>query len=205
MAFMSRFSRSSRSRSSSRSPSRGQSGRASPSPVLSVTELERLLSTGKTACNHTDEVWPNLYIGDQDIASDRRELVRLGITHILNCAQSKWRGGAENYTGMNITYHGIEAHDSPSFDMSVNFYPAAEFIHRALSAGGKVLVHCAVGLSRSATLVLAYLMIRQNLTLVEAIRTVKDHRGVVPNRGFLRQLSGLDGILRESRQGAAHS
>lgn len=38
---------------------------------------------------------------------------------------------------MNITYHGIEAHDSPTFDMSVNFYPAAEFIHKALTAGGR--------------------------------------------------------------------
>ncbi|TNM92052.1 hypothetical protein fugu_019064 [Takifugu bimaculatus] len=119
MAFMSRFSR---SRSSSRSPNRKDNERASP--TLTVSELERLLCTGKTACNHADEVWPRLYIGDQDIASDRRELTKLGITHILNCAQSKWRGGAEHYAGMNITYHGIEAHDSPTFDMSVNFYPA---------------------------------------------------------------------------------
>lgn len=173
------------------------------------------------------------------MASDRRELTKLGITHILNCAQSKWRGGAEYYAGMDITYHGIEAHDSPTFDMSVNFYPAAEFIHKALASGGndtrwepglvkavnrgvvklnrtdrssvfcvcpgKVLVHCTVGVSRSATLVLAYLMIRQNLTLVEAIKTVKDHRGVIPNRGFLRQLNGLDGILRESRKVAQQS
>lgn len=72
----------------------------------------------------------------RDIASDRRELAKLGITHVLNCAQSKWRGGAEHYAGMNITYHGIEAHDSPTFDMSVNFYPAAEFIHKALTSGG---------------------------------------------------------------------
>ncbi|XP_072514433.1 dual specificity protein phosphatase 26 isoform X3 [Salminus brasiliensis] len=133
----------SRSRSNSRSPSRRESDKGSP--VLTIAELERLLYTGKTACNHADEVWPRLYIGDQDIASDRRELIKLGITHILNCAQSKWRGGAEYYEGMNITYHGIEAHDSPSFDMSVNFYPAAEFIHKALSMGGTVLVHCAVG------------------------------------------------------------
>ncbi|KAM6986443.1 dual specificity protein phosphatase 26 [Aplochiton taeniatus] len=195
MAFMSRFSR---SRSNSRSPNRKDSDRGSS--MLTVSELERLLYTGKTACNHADEVWPNLYIGDQEIASDRKELAKLGITHILNCAQSKWRGGAEYYAGMDITYQGIEAHDSPTFDMSVNFYPAAEFIHKALSSRGKVLVHCAVGVSRSATLVLAYLMIRQNLTLVEAIKTVKDHRGVIPNRGFLRQLSGLDGILRDSRK-----
>ncbi|XP_061603435.1 dual specificity protein phosphatase 26-like [Phyllopteryx taeniolatus] len=197
MAFASRFSR---SRSTSPSPS---AARRRESPPVSVSELQRLLSSGKTACNHADEVWPGLYIGDQNMASDHRELARVGITHIVNCAQSKWRGGgADCYAGMNVTYLGIEAHDSPAFDMTKNFYPAADFVHKALTRGGKVLVHCAVGLSRSATLVLAYLMIRQNLTLVEAIKTVKDRRGVTPNRGFLRQLNGLDGILRESRRTA---
>uniref|UniRef100_A0A8C6V0Q2 Dual specificity protein phosphatase 26 n=1 Tax=Neogobius melanostomus TaxID=47308 RepID=A0A8C6V0Q2_9GOBI len=57
---------------------------------------------------------------------------------------------------------------------------------------GKVLVHCHVGVSRSATLVLAYLMLKQNLTLVEAICLVKENRGVIPNRGFLRQLIDLN-------------
>lgn len=60
MAFMSRLSR---SRSNSRSPSRKDSEKGSS--VLTVSELERLLYTGKTACNHADEVWPRLYIGDQ--------------------------------------------------------------------------------------------------------------------------------------------
>lgn len=78
-----------------------------------------------------------VFVPCREIASDRRELVKLGITHILNCAQSKWRGGAEYYEGMNITYQGIEAHDSPTFDMSVNFYPASEFMHKALSSGGE--------------------------------------------------------------------
>ncbi|XP_061657469.1 dual specificity protein phosphatase 26-like isoform X2 [Syngnathoides biaculeatus] len=187
------------SRSTSPSPAR-----RCESPPVSVSELQRLLSSGKTACNHADEVWPGLYIGDQNMASDLRELARVGISHIVNCAQSKGRG-ADCYAGMNVTYLGIEAHDSPAFDMSKNFYPVADFIHKALSRGGKVLVHCAVGLSRSATLVLAYLMIRQNLTLVEAIKTVKDRRGVTPNRGFLRQLNGLDGILRESRRAKTES
>ncbi|KAG9354869.1 hypothetical protein JZ751_001582 [Albula glossodonta] len=163
--------------------------------MLTVFELERLLYTGKSILSHADEVYPRLYIGDQEIASNRRELSKLGITHILNCAHSKWRGGAEYYEGMNITYQGVEAHDTPTYDMSVNFYSAAEFIHTALSTGGRILVHCAVGVSRSATLVLAYLMIRQNMTLVDAIKTVKDQRGIIPNRGFLRQLIDLDGKL----------
>nr|XP_033806052.1 dual specificity protein phosphatase 26 [Geotrypetes seraphini]XP_033806054.1 dual specificity protein phosphatase 26 [Geotrypetes seraphini]XP_033806055.1 dual specificity protein phosphatase 26 [Geotrypetes seraphini]XP_033806056.1 dual specificity protein phosphatase 26 [Geotrypetes seraphini] len=194
MAFISRLSG-----RRSHSPSRSSSEASNP-PVLSVFELERLLYTGKTACNHADEVWPSLYLGDQDIAADRRELSRLGITHILNASHSKWRGGPEYYEGMRITYQGIEAQDSPTFDMSVHFYPAADFIHKALrESGGKILVHCAVGVSRSATLVLAYLMIHHHMALVEAIKTVKDHRGIIPNRGFLRQLVALDNSLRLKR------
>ena len=38
-------------------------------PFLNVFELERLLYTGKTACNHADEVWPGLYLGDQYVPS----------------------------------------------------------------------------------------------------------------------------------------
>uniref|UniRef100_A0A8C8S1L7 Dual specificity protein phosphatase n=1 Tax=Pelusios castaneus TaxID=367368 RepID=A0A8C8S1L7_9SAUR len=137
----------------------------------------------------------------RDIAANRRELARLRITHILNASHSRWRGGAEYYEGTAIHYQGIEAHDSPSFDMSPYFYPAADFIHQALSkSGGRILVHCAVGVSRSATLVLAYLMIHHHMTLVEAIKTVKDHRGIIPNRGFLHQLVTLDNSLRLKRR-----
>ncbi|XP_053573729.1 dual specificity protein phosphatase 26-like [Bombina bombina] len=169
-------------------------------PVLNVFELEKLLYTGKAGWRHVDEVWPGLYLGDQEIAANKSELLHLGITHILNVTHSKWRGGEEYYKGMNISYKGIEAQDSPSFDMSVYFYPASEFIHGALRLrGGKILVHCAVGVSRSATLVLAYLMIHHNMTLVEAITTVKEQRGIIPNRGFLGQLVNLDNQLRRNR------
>uniref|UniRef100_A0A8C5IGI2 Dual specificity protein phosphatase n=2 Tax=Passeriformes TaxID=9126 RepID=A0A8C5IGI2_JUNHY len=133
-----------------------------------------------------------------DIASNRRELLQLRITHVLNASHCRWRGGADYYEGTGIRYLGIEAHDSPSFDMSPYFYPAADFIHQALNEG-RILVHCAVGVSRSATLVLAYLMIRHHMPLVEAIKTVKDHRGIIPNRGFLRQLVALDNALRLQR------
>nr|KAF6427437.1 dual specificity phosphatase 26 [Rousettus aegyptiacus] len=152
MTFMARFSR-----SSSRSPVRTRGALeempAVQHPFLNVFELERLLYTGKTACNHADEVWPGLYLGDQDIANNHRELRRLGITHVLNASHSRWRGTPEAYDGLGIRYLGVEAHDSPAFDMSIHFQTAADFIHRALSQpGGKILVHCAVGVSRSATI-----------------------------------------------------
>nr|XP_025849364.1 dual specificity protein phosphatase 26 isoform X2 [Vulpes vulpes] len=135
MTFMARFSR-----SSSRSPVRTRGALeempAVQHPFLNVFELERLLYTGKTACNHADEVWPGLYLGDQDIANNRRELRRLGITHVLNASHSRWRGTPEVYQGLGIRYLGVEAHDSPAFDMSIHFQTAADFIHRALSQPG---------------------------------------------------------------------
>uniref|UniRef100_A0A3B3R9U5 Dual specificity protein phosphatase n=1 Tax=Paramormyrops kingsleyae TaxID=1676925 RepID=A0A3B3R9U5_9TELE len=170
------------------------------SPPLSVLELQQLLVTGRSILNHADEVWPNLYIGDQDIPAFRSKLERLRISHILNCAHSEHHNNADYYKTIGITYLGIEAQDSPTFDMSVYFIPAADFIHQALSGGGRILIHCALGVSCSGTLVLAYLMIREHMTLVDAIMTVKDRRGIIPNRGFLRQLTVLDTNLRYGRR-----
>ena len=72
----------------------------------------------------------------RDIANNHRELRRLGITHVLNASHSRWRGTPEAYEGLGIRYLGVEAHDSPAFDMSIHFQTAADFIHRALSQPG---------------------------------------------------------------------
>uniref|UniRef100_H2S0M5 Dual specificity protein phosphatase n=1 Tax=Takifugu rubripes TaxID=31033 RepID=H2S0M5_TAKRU len=166
------------------------------SPALAVSALERLLLTGKGISSHADEVWPRLYVGDQQSAGAGLSL--RGFTHVLNAAEGEGGGRPRVYEGLRIIYMGIQARDSCHFDLSVSFQAAADFIHRALSRGGKVLVHCHVGVSRSATLVLAYLMLKQHLTLVEAICAVKENRGIHPNRGFLRQLIGLEKQLKGS-------
>jgi hypothetical protein len=64
---------------------------------------------------------------------------------------------------------------------------------------GKVFVNCAVGVSRSAAVVLAYLMIHRHLSLVSSIRLVQQKRWVFPNRGFLQQLIALDRNLQRER------
>lgn len=62
-----------------------------------------------------------------------------------------------------------------------------------------------MGRSRSATLVLAYLMIEEKMTLVEAIEQVKCHRQIIPNWGFLKQLRDLDAFLLEQRSEHTHT
>ena len=64
----------------------------------------------------------------------------------------------------------------------------------------KLLVHCVMGRSRSATLFLAYLMIYENMTVVDAIEHVKKRRRIIPNFGFLKQLRELDEQLVEKRK-----
>lgn len=56
-----------------------------------------------------------------------------------------------------------------------------------------------MGRSRSAALVLAYLMMEHGLTVVDAIEHVRQRRCVLPNHGFLRQLRALDITLQEDR------
>ncbi|XP_034632967.1 dual specificity protein phosphatase 13-like isoform X1 [Trachemys scripta elegans] len=170
-----------------------------------LTELQRLLWTHKPSTGHVNEVWPNLYVGDLYTARDKEQLRRMGITHIVNAAAGRFHidTGAKFYRDLPVDYYGIEADDDPNFDLSIYFYQAARYIRAALnSPRGRVLVHCAMGISRSATLVLAFLMICENKTLVDAIQAVCKHRGVCPNSGFLKQLQELDmRLAREKGRG----
>ncbi|XP_043842350.1 dual specificity phosphatase 29 isoform X1 [Dromiciops gliroides] len=168
-------------------------------------ELERLFWKGSPQYTHVNEVWPKLYIGDEATALDRYSLEKSGFTHILNAAHGRWNvdTGPEYYRDMSIEYHGVEADDLPTFNLSEFFYSAAEFIDAALQSDrNKILVHCVMGRSRSATLVLAYLMIYRNMTVVEAIEQVAKNRCVLPNRGFLKQLRELDKQLLLQRRNA---
>ncbi|NXT21659.1 DS13B phosphatase, partial [Syrrhaptes paradoxus] len=178
-----------------RSASSRTPGSQSSARTPSLEELQRLLRTGTHRTGHVDEVWPNLYVGDLYVARDKVQLSQMGISHIVNAAAGRFRidTGPKFYKDLPVDYYGVEAEDDPNFDLSVYFYPVARYIRAALnSPRGKVLVHCAMGISRSATLVLAFLMICEDMTLADAIQTVRSHRGICPNSGFLKQLWELD-------------
>ncbi|NWI09027.1 DS13B phosphatase, partial [Crypturellus soui] len=188
-------------------------GRACPEPrgayeTPALADLQRLVWFRGGSENHVDQVWPNVYLGDAWAARNKTALQSLNITHILNAADGPYsiNTGAKYYNDLQIEYYGIEAFDDPSFDLSIFFYDAANFIGKALNTSrGKVFVHCAMGVSRSASLVLAFLMIHENMTLVDALKTVGSHRDICPNSGFLSQLRDLDIKLNEERKGPQES
>lgn len=125
---------------------------------------------------------------------------------MLNAAWGKQRGlglvntNAAYYCTANIEFMGIEALDIAVFPLFQHFQLAAEFIDSALKQNGKILVHCGEGISRSSTLVIAYLMMKCGFRVEDAVRQVVKHRNILPNQGFLLQLCQLhDQLMQRTR------
>ncbi|XP_050334291.1 dual specificity protein phosphatase 18 [Bactrocera neohumeralis] len=96
-------------------------------------------------------------------------------------------------------YLRINAYDRPATDLSVHFDEVADMIEEVRQLGGKSLVHCVAGVSRSATLCLAYLMKYGGMSLRAAYLHVKAIRPQIrPNTGFFQQLRCYEEQLRGS-------
>ncbi|RKP10944.1 protein-tyrosine phosphatase-like protein [Thamnocephalis sphaerospora] len=132
----------------------------------------------------TNEVIPGLYLGSHFSAKNRRILSEYGITHILQVTHFEKAQYPEDYQ-----YKVITLIDNASSNLMVHFSETHQFIDAGIASGGKVLVHCMAGVSRSATLVIAYLMWKRQLTVAESWDIVAKARSIIrPNIGFIYQL-----------------
>lgn len=150
-----------------------------------------------------DEVYPNIFVGDERTAKSKDFLHAAGITHVLNTAEGDNFGqvatGPSFYYGCEIQYLGLDLLDVPDAPISKYFERSNSFIETAINSGGKVLVHCLMGLSRSTTFVTAYLMMKKSMSAEEALRAIRSQRDVRPNDGFLMQLAILEDRIRNRR------
>uniref|UniRef100_S4RLF7 protein-tyrosine-phosphatase n=1 Tax=Petromyzon marinus TaxID=7757 RepID=S4RLF7_PETMA len=118
-------------------------------------------------------------------AQDLSKLQRLGIGLVLNVTAHYERGG--------LHYKRLPANDSDNDSDKQNlrqyFEEAFEFIEDAHRRGQGLLVHCQAGVSRSATIVIAYLMKHTRMTMTDAYKFVKGKRPIIsPNLNFMGQL-----------------
>ncbi|XP_029435074.1 inactive dual specificity phosphatase 27 isoform X2 [Rhinatrema bivittatum] len=169
-----------------------------------VLDLQRALMQDRLEAplNSVDEVWTNVFIAEKSVAVNKGRLKRMGITHILNAGHgTSVYTGPEFYAGMEIQYLGIEVDDFSDADISPHLRKGAEFLDEALlTYRGKVLVNSEMGISRSAILVAAYLMIFHHMTILEALMTIRKKRAIYPNDGFIMQLRELNEKLLEERE-----
>lgn len=135
-----------------------------------------------------DMIEEKLYLGNFDSTFKEQRLKSLGITHILGVMESfnfyrKFEG---------ITYMQIEIYDFPKANILKHIPSSLTFISQAMQSG-KVLVHCQMGISRSASIVASYIMVSRSLEFRPAIELIRQSRPCVyPNEGFQKQLSSID-------------
>jgi protein-tyrosine phosphatase len=128
----------------------------------------------------------NLFLGRYRATLDPLLLSTFGITHIVKCGRGYPRDEAAH---ARFGYLHIKANDTTEERLAPYFPQACDFIETALKSGGKLLIHCAAGISRSSTILLAYLMRSRRWTLKTAFDFVRDKRNIIrPNPTFAAEL-----------------
>ncbi|KAI7801852.1 protein phosphatase Slingshot homolog 3 [Triplophysa rosa] len=137
-----------------------------------------------------------LYLGSEWNAANFEELHKNNVGYILNVTME-----IDNFFPESFTYLNVRVYDVESTDLLSHWKNTYMFISEARKNGQAVLVHCKMGVSRSASTVMAFLMKHQGWTLEHALNHVRERRPIVqPNEGFLKQLQTYSGILSASKQ-----
>ena len=140
---------------------------------------------------HLSEVIPNfLYLSSYNAAKNKNLLEKYKITHILNCAADFCENIYEQEN--KYTYLSFYLKDHVLENIECIFYECIKFIENAKEKGGRVLVHCIQGISRSVTIVMAYLIFKNKFTYDKAFNIVQNKREISsPNFGFSIQLQNF--------------
>ena len=140
-----------------------------------------------------DEITEKLYLGNISGAENIDKIKNLAIKKVLSLIEELlWPVYKESD---NIIHKKFTIYDFEQQNIIKYFGECLNFI----KGDDKVLVHCAVGASRSATVVIAYIMWTKKMTFKEALEFVMDRRiGVFPNAGFRDQLQLFEKVLIEN-------
>ncbi len=128
-----------------------------------------------------------IYLSGARVARNEVALAAAGITEIFTClpVPQMWPNCIHRYTSSRFE-------DDEHEDLVEHIKCFLDAVDRCRARGGKLLVHCQAGMSRSPSLVIAYLMLRHNMTLAAARAYVYQRRGAIhPNDGFITQLQEL--------------
>lgn len=144
-----------------------------------------------------DEILPNLYLGGYACSIDTswRQARQIQAIANLCIADSPWIV-EDTVPRWQVVLYDADV-DTSNEKLAESLHPGTQFLHDHLQAGRVVLVHCQQGRSRSASLVLAYMVRFHDMTLARALAHLKRIRpDVRPNHGFMRTLLAYEQVLR---------
>ncbi len=125
-----------------------------------------------------------LYLGDMNDASNIKFLRGKGIKTIINCAEE-----VPNYFTSKFEYINLNFRDIPEQQITEKLNFVSPIIIKRIKEGKGVFVHCAAGISRSASVVIDTLMKMYGWNFSESFKFVKSLRNQInPNPGFVKQL-----------------
>ena len=131
-----------------------------------------------------NEIIPSLYLGSVFAASSSDTLEELKITHVLTMGKDMSPKFPDRYE-----YKVCELEDEVDEDIKKYFEEGIEFIDTALSSEGNIFVHWAAGISRSTSMVCAYLMKSNKWKFKKALtHVISKRKFACPNSGFQEQL-----------------
>jgi protein-tyrosine phosphatase len=138
-----------------------------------------------------NEIIPGLWIGNVDAADNHKELIARGVRVVIDLSDEPYSRSP------NIHYVKIKIEDRADSDIRSLFDQTNAFIHSVISSGfGSVFVHCLAGVSRSGTVIVAYLMWSLGLCVEAALAHARlGRRCINPNSGFMRQLKSYQAEL----------
>jgi protein-tyrosine phosphatase len=112
--------------------------------------IDGRLYIGRYVHDHPPSSWTTLMRRSLQVASSSSQRSALGITHVLSVCP-EYPAEPED-----VHHLCIPAQDSEFENLLVHLPAACSFIQNAIDGSGKVLVHCVMGVSRSATVICAY-------------------------------------------------
>lgn len=151
---------------------------------------------GQKCSQPVNEIIPHLYLGNVDIANEYDFLKEKKIALIIDLS-------LENYkvSFPSIEHVRIPIRDKENSDILQYFDNNTKLIYNYLHQERNVLVHCVMGVSRSCSIVAAYLIRYYNMSRDDAIDFIQKRRSCVkPNPGFMQQLKEFE--IQENKRKA---
>lgn len=122
----------------------------------------------------------------EKVAKSWEVLQKHKIKAIINCAGDYCENWFED---KQVTYLTYFLKDSQNENIECLFYRSIDFIEQHLKNKQNVLVHCIQGISRSVTIVIAYIIFKLGSDYKKAEQFLKQKRGIAcPNNGFMVEL-----------------